>query len=181
MTNRGDFKVKSSTVKYKNPWISVREDKVIRPDGGDGIFGIVTAQPGVAVIPVDEEGNIYMAKEFKYGIGQESIEALGGGIDKGEDKLEAAKRELMEESGIKAKKWDYLGFINPFTSIVASPNYMYLAQGLEFGQSQGGDEGEVIELLKMPFEEALEKVTKSEITHGATVVAILKAKERLGK
>lgn len=181
MKKNGNFTIKSSTVKYKNPWISLREDKVIRPDGEEGIFGVVTMQPGVAIIPIDDDNNIYITKEFKYGIGKESIEAIGGGIDEKEDTLEAAKRELKEETGISAEKWDYLGYIDPFTSIVVSPNHMYIARGLKFGKTEGGDAGEVIKLIKMPYQEALSKVLKSEITHGASVVAILMIREIIEK
>jgi ADP-ribose pyrophosphatase len=127
MDINGPWKIKSSREKYKNPWIRVREDQVIRPDGEDGIFGVVEMVAGISVLPLDDNGLVYLTKEFHYAIGQDSIEVVSGAIDKGESSLVAAKRELKEELGIEAKNWVDLGLLNPFTTVIKSPATMYLA------------------------------------------------------
>jgi len=68
MNNNGPWKIKSSEEKYKNPWINVREDQVIGPDNKDGIFGIVEMVNGVSILPIDEDGFVYLTKEFHYAI-----------------------------------------------------------------------------------------------------------------
>jgi len=178
MKNHGPWEIKNSKVIYKNPWISVREDSVIRPDGKPGIFGVVTMLPGSSVIPVDKKGNVYLTKEYHYGVGRVTVEAISGGIEKGESKLRTAKRELKEEAGLTAKKWTYLGVVDPFTTVVQSPNYMYLAQELSQGKTE--QEGtENIHIIKVPFKKALQWVEEGKITHSATCVAILKAERYL--
>jgi ADP-ribose pyrophosphatase len=172
MTN--PFKLISSTIVYKNPWISVHEDKVIRPGGKEGIFGIVEMIPGSSVLPVDQEGNVLLVREYKYGIGREATEAIGGGINKGETPLAAAKRELLEEVGVEAKEWIELGSIDPFTTVVNSPGYLFIAKGLEHFEPHP-DEGEILHSFVVPFTEALAMVNDGRITHSASCVLILKA------
>lgn len=173
---KGPWLVTNSKIIYKNPWIKVREDKVIRPDKKYGIFGVVEQKAGVSIIPLNEEGNVYLTKEYKYAVGHISIEAISGGIDKDEDKLQAAKRELKEETGFIAKKWKYLGAIDPFTSIIDSPNYIYLAQDLiQTGSTPEGTEK--IKIIKLSLKKAIDLVMKSKITHGASCVALLKIKD----
>ena len=175
---KGPWTVTDSKVVYKNPWIKVREDQVIKPDGQAGIFGVVAMKPGISVLPIDNQQNVYLTKEYHYAIEQETIEAVSGGIEKGEDGESAAKRELKEEIGITAKKIVDLGVIEPFTTVVTSSNHLYLAQGLEF--SEASPEGtEKIELVKISMQEAIEWVMESKITHGATTTLILKAKDYL--
>ena len=172
---KGPWMVTDSKIIYQNPWMKVREDKVIRPDKKSGIFGVVTQKSGVSVIPIDEKRNVYLTKEYKYAIERISIESISGGIDGKEKKLEAAKRELEEETGLTAKKWTYLGVVDPFTSVIKSPNYIYLAQNLS--QDKSKLEGtETLKIIKMPLKRAIELVMKSKITHGATCVALLKLK-----
>lgn len=172
----GPWTVIDSRTVYKNPWIAVREDKVIRPDGKEGIFGVVEMKPGVSVLPLDDEGNVYLTDEFHYAVGRDSIEAMSGGIiDEGEDELAAAGRELREEAGIVAAEWVYLGVVDPFTTVVSSPNHMFLARGLEFSEPE--PEGtEIIRIVKISLDEAVEWVLESKITHGTTTTLILKAK-----
>ncbi len=178
MKKHGFWKIKETRIVYQNPWISVREDAVVRPDGKSGIFGVVTMVPGVSVIPVDKKGNVFLTKEFHYGVGRVTIEAISGGIDKKETRSQAARRELKEETGLVARKWKYLGFVDPFTTVVVSPNHMYLAQDLRRGKSE--QEGtESIKVMKIPFRRALQMVNTGEITHSATCVALLKAREVL--
>jgi ADP-ribose pyrophosphatase len=170
------FKLLASAIVYKNPWISVREDKVVRPGGKEGIFGVIEMVAGSSVLPIDHEGNVLLVKEYKYAVGRVTIEVISGGIDKNETPLGAAKRELMEEIGTEAKEWIELGSVDPFTTVVSSPNYLFLARGLDHFEPKP-DEGETIERLTVPFEKALEMVKQGEITHAASCVLILRAQE----
>jgi 8-oxo-dGTP pyrophosphatase MutT (NUDIX family) len=175
---KGPWTTISSKSVYKNQWIEVSEDEVIRPDGKEGIFGVVEMQPGVSVLPIDDEGYVYLVKEYKYAVEQETIEVIAGGIDQNESVLAAAKRELKEESGILADEFVDLGRVDPFTSIIKSPNYMFLARQLKFSNSNL--EGtEKIEVIKISLDDVFKMVMESKITNGVTVSLILKAKEYL--
>ena len=176
----GPWIIKSTISKYKNPWIEVREDQVVRPDGKPGIFGVIKMLPGISVLPVDEEGFVYLTEEFRYAIGEYSIEAMSGGMDDNERPLDAAKRELEEELGIHAEEWISLGVVNPFTSVVHSPAHLFLAKKLKF--SAKNPEGtEIIKTKKMKIENVIKMVLESKITHGPTCVLILKAAHYLKK
>ncbi len=172
---KGPWMVTGTKVIYQNPWLKLREDKVIRPDGKRGIFGVISIIPGVSVLPMDNKSNVYLTKEYHYGVARVTIEAISGGINRGESKIETAKRELKEESGLVAKKWIYLGVINPLTTVLFSPNYLYLAQ--ELVQSKAKPEStEKIKIIKIPLKRAVNWVMKSKITHSGTAVLILKVK-----
>lgn len=177
---KGPWTVVDTKDVYSNPWIKVREDKVIRPDGKDGIFGVVSMKAGVSVLPIDDKNNVYLTKEYHYAVEDEKIEVMSGGIDGNENKIEAAKRELKEELGIEAQEWIDMGMIDPFTTVVNSPNYLYLAKNLTFFMANlEGTEN--IKVLKIPFNEAFEMVEQGLITHGASVALLLKAKNYLSK
>jgi len=180
MQKRGIWKVKSSRIVYRNPWISVREDAVVRPDGQPGIFGVVSMIPGVSVIPVDDQGFVYLTREFHYGVGRVTVEAISGGIERSENRLAAAKRELNEETGLTAKRWTYLGMVDPFTTVVHSPNHMYLAQRLSNG-TPNPEGTERIQVIRAPFATTVRWVINSRITHSATAVALLKAQAYLSR
>jgi len=175
---RGPWTVLSSVTKYKNPWIDVVEDKVIRPDGKPGIFGTVRMKPGVSVLALDDNGFVYLTDEYHYALGKNSIETISGGIDTGETELQAAKRELKEEAGIEAKHWLSLGMVDPFTTVVLSPAHLFLARGLSFKKAK--HEGtERISIVKVPLDEAVRMVMDGEMTHAQSCALILKAKMHL--
>jgi 8-oxo-dGTP pyrophosphatase MutT (NUDIX family) len=182
MKQNGPWKIKESIEKYKNNWITVTEHQVINPDQENGIFGIVKMVPGVSVLPLDGEGNIYITKEFRFAMERDGIEAIGGGIDKDEAPLEAAKRELLEEAGFIASNWISFGEIHPFASIINSPATLFLAEGLHDTKEKNLDGNEKfgkLEILKMPFTQAFNMVLSGEIVHGPTCVLILRANEYL--
>lgn len=175
---KGPWVVLSSKIIYKNPWMTVQEDKVVRPDDKKGIYGTVEIKPGVSVIALGKKRYVYMTKEYHYAIEKDTLEAVSGGIDKKETPLQAAKRELKEEAGITAKKWVYLGYTNPLTSYINTSNYMFLARKLSFFERK--TEGtEKIEIIKIPLKKVIRLVINNKITHGGTVAAILKVKEYL--
>ncbi len=94
---------------YDNPWIKLWEDHVIRPDGNEGIYGFLEKIPGVFIVPYDEKDNsIYFLEQFRYPINKTIYEFPAGVIDNPE-LLSNAKRELLEETGLTAGKWEQLG------------------------------------------------------------------------
>jgi 8-oxo-dGTP pyrophosphatase MutT (NUDIX family) len=175
---KGPYEVISSRSAYRNPWISVREDKVIRPGGKEGYFGVIEMKAGSSVLALTEKNEVYLVKEYKYGIERDSTEVMSGALEADETPLEAAKRELKEELGLEATEWVDLGVVDPFTTVVHSPNYMFLAMGVKEGDNSP-DEGEVLEVLRVPFLKAVDMAMHSEITHSASCVLILKADKYL--
>jgi 8-oxo-dGTP pyrophosphatase MutT (NUDIX family) len=171
----GPYRVLSTREVYRNPWFRLREDHVIRPGGGPGMFAVVEMKTGSSVLAVNRDREVYLVREYKYGIERDSLEVISGGIDEGESPLQAAERELEEEGGLRASEWVDLGRIDPFTTAIHSPNYLFLAlDATETGRQQL-EQGEVLELVKLPYERALEMAIKSEITHAASCVLLLKA------
>lgn len=179
MKNRGPFKIISSKQIYKNKWINLREDRVIRPGGDKGVFGIVEGASGSSVLALTSNNQVVLAKEYHYAQDATTYELISGAIDKGETPLDAAKRELKEESGLTAKNWTDLGVVNPLTVVLKSLNYMFLAEDLEQGKAEG-EEKDLIKVKKFPFKKVLEMVNNGEITHAASVVAILKVESLKG-
>jgi ADP-ribose pyrophosphatase len=174
MKQHGPWQIVESHEVYRDPWIVVRKDDVIRSDGKPGTHSVVTLKPGVTVLAVHDDGNVYLTEEFHYGVGRITIEAVSGGIEPGECPLETGKRELREELGIEAEEWIDLGLVDPFTASMVSPTQLYLARKLRFGD-QSPEGTEQIRCVKMKLAEAVQKVIVSEITHGSSCVVILKA------
>jgi ADP-ribose pyrophosphatase len=174
MKDHGPWKITGTKQVYQDPWLSLRRDDVLRPDGAPGTHVVVQIKPGVSVLPIDDGGCVYLADEFHYAVGRNTLEVVSGGIDPGEDALTAAQRELREELGITAARWTSLGAVDPFTSTVVSPTQLYLAQGLTFGKHER--EGtEFIRCVKVTLAEAVAAVRHSRITHAPSAVLILKA------
>lgn len=169
----GPWTIKKSSSEFKNDFIEVVEDEVIQPDGKDGKYAVVKMKPGVCILPMDDEGFVYLTKQFRYALGAESLEVPCGGMES-DDALADAKREAKEELGIEADEWIDLGAMNIDTSIVKSPARVFLARKLKFTETER--EGtETIKTVKMRFEEAVEKAASGEITHSPSCVTIFKA------
>ena len=177
---RGDWTVMGSETVYRNPWLTVREDRVLTPDGAAGVFGVAELKPGVSVLPVDDDGTAHLIRVYRYTLDRETIEVVGGGIDEGEQPLEAARRELREEAGIEAEEWTDLGVVDQLTEVVVSPNHLFLARRLSFDPADP-EGSERIERVAVRLEEAVGWVTDGTITSAVTAVLILKAARRLGR
>jgi ADP-ribose pyrophosphatase len=173
MKPHGPWTILASQPIYRDPWVGLRRDDVLRPDGQPGTHVVVDIKPGVAVLALDDAGFVYLTDEFHYGVGRHTLEVVSGGCDAGEEPLSTAKRELREELGITATEWTALGSVDPFTSVGVSPTALFLAQRLSFGEhAQEGTER--IRCVKMPLSEAVAAVMDSRITHGPSGVLIFK-------
>lgn len=174
MKYNGPWSIKNSNNIYKDDFVVLKVDEVIRPDGEPGTYATVALRHGVAILPIDEQGNVYLTKQFRFALQKTSIEVVSGGIEEGEEPLESAKKELKEEAGIVADDWQYLGIVDMDTAIVKCPVHLYFVKRLTFEETdQEGTED--IKILKKTFSEAAQMVYKGEITHSPSCVLLLKA------
>lgn len=103
MNQHGPWKIVDSHSVYADPWLTVRCDDVIRPDGKPGTYSVVNLKPGVSVLAIDSKNYVYLTEEFHYGVGRVTLETVSGGIETDESPLLTAQRELQEEVGIEAR------------------------------------------------------------------------------
>ncbi len=174
----GPWTIKERELKYAHELLEVYEDDVIRPDGEPGRYAIAKIKPGASTLAVDDEGFAYLAKEFRYAIGRESLEVVGGTMDEGEEPIDAAQRELKEELGIEANEWIPLATVDPLTSMVDSPAHLFLARKLRFAE-QEQEGSEEIERVRLKLDEAARMALDGQITHGTSCVLILRAQAYL--
>lgn len=139
--------------------------------GARRIHQTATRPPTVSVFPITDH-EIYLISQFRYILDKTSLEAMSGFVEKDEDPLTAAKRELKEEMGIKAKTWKKIHRIELSASVFKAENHIYVAKKLEFG-SPLPEIGEYIETIKLDIDEAVEKVLSGEINHAASIIGIL--------
>jgi ADP-ribose pyrophosphatase len=172
MDTSNPWRTKSTRVVYENAWIRVQEDQVVRPDGKDGIYGAVHFKSkAIGILPIDDEGNTYLVGQYRYTLNQYSWEIPEGGGPHDEEPVEAAKRELVEETGLVAAHWEELGRAHLSNSVSDELAIMYLATGLTM--TEASPEGtEKLQVRKLPFREALNMVARGEITDAMAVIAI---------
>lgn len=159
---------------YDNPWINVTESDVLNPSGGDGIYGVVHFKNiAVGVVPIDEEGNTWLVGQWRYTLDEYSWEIAEGGCKIGEEEpLEAAQRELLEETGIIAQKYTQILKLHTSNSVTDEVGYVFLAEGLSFTDAEP-EETEDLKVLKISIEEAANWCLDGKITDAISVAAIL--------
>jgi 8-oxo-dGTP pyrophosphatase MutT (NUDIX family) len=167
------WKTLSSRAVYENPWIGVREDKVIRPDGSPGIYGIVHFKNrAVGVLPVDRDGAIWLVGQYRYPLDAYSWEIPEGGCPETESPAETARRELREETGLLAGRLELVATSHLSNSVSDELGYVFRATLLSAGaDEQEGTERIVVRRVK--WEEAWRMVKAGEITDSLSVIAIL--------
>ena len=133
---------------------------------------------GVAVIAIDDDGMVFMVRQYRFGAGVETLEIPAGKLEKGENPYEAGMRELREETGYKTDKLTSLGDFLPTPAYCSEKIYLYMANNLEYC-GQDLDDDEFLSVEKYPLDVLHEMVLKNEINDSKTVIAILKAKAML--
>jgi 8-oxo-dGTP pyrophosphatase MutT (NUDIX family) len=166
---------------YRNPWITVREDRVRFPHGHEGIYGVVTTNPCVGMLPFIDDDHVVLVRQWRYIIDQATWEMPTGGCLPDEPAEQAAQRELREEIGYEAGRLEPLGVFDSSKSVVEERASLFAARELRDATAVGGgDETEHLHVAVFPFLRVLEMVLRSEIVDAMTVIGVLRVARELG-
>ena len=152
--------------------IRVTYDTVRLENGNTSTREVVHHHGGACILPVDEAGNVYLVRQFRYAIGEEIWELPAGKLEAGEDPFEAARRELGEECGLTADHFEDLGVVYPTVGYDSERIYIWAATGLH-PAAQHLDEDEFLDVVKMPLEKALALVLDGTIRDSKTQVGLM--------
>ncbi|HEX7719710.1 MAG TPA: NUDIX hydrolase [Woeseiaceae bacterium] len=167
------WKKLSSRIVFDNPWITVFEDRVINPGGGQNDYGHVHFKNrAVAIVPLDDDGNTWLVGQDRFTLGIWTWELPMGGAPLDEDPLAAAKRELREETGLSASRWTQILRVHTSNSITDESGIVFVAEGLTEGET-AFEETENIEVRKLPLADAIDMVVRGEITDAISVASLL--------
>jgi 8-oxo-dGTP pyrophosphatase MutT (NUDIX family) len=168
----GPWTRRSRRVAYENAWITVWHDEVIRPDGADGIYGVVHfANVAAGVLALDDRDRVLLVGQHRYTLEDYSWEIPEGGVPAGETPLEGAQRELLEETGIVAAEWRELARLHLSNSVSDERAVLFTATGLTQGLATP-DGTEDLAIRWLPFDEVLAMTLDGRITDAMTVVAV---------
>lgn len=176
MSAKNPWKTLSSKEIYENPWIKVVEHQVINPGGGQGIYGQVSFKHlAVGVIPIDHEGNTWLVGQHRFTLDSFSWEIPEGGGLPEEDPILTARRELAEETGLRAESVEFLLAMHTSNSVTDELGHIYLARELSEGEPLPEESESDIKIWKLPLKDAVDMVMNGEITDSLSVAGLLKA------
>lgn len=179
MNDANPWQKLSTKIVYENPWIRVREDSVIKPGGSEGIYSVVETRDSVVIVALNEKSEVYLIRSFSYPVSSWSWGLPGGGGDDEEPEL-AAKRELVEETGISANKWTFLGRTRVCSGLMTERMVVFLAQDLTQGARRDADDVSLIDQGKfVSFDEIDTMIANNEIDDAQTVTGLYLAQRWL--
>lgn len=173
------WKTVSETIAYDNPWIQVSHRTVINPGGGNGIYGVVSFKNlAIGIVPIDDEGFTWLVGQYRYTLNAYSWEIPEGGGPKGEEPLETAKRELLEETGLVANDWQLLCPIHTSNSVTDEYGLIFMARDLHQAEASP-EETEQLIVWKLPLSEAIAMIERGEITDSLSIAGLLMAGRKM--
>jgi 8-oxo-dGTP pyrophosphatase MutT (NUDIX family) len=171
---RNPWTTTSIETRYENPWIRVDHHDVLTPAGTVGIYGVVNFKNvAVGVVPIDNQGYTWLVGQYRYPLGRYSWEICEGGGPVDADVLESAKRELLEELGMQAKRWDTLLEMDLSNSVTNERSVVFVARDLALGMSQP-EETEELAVRKIHLDQLYEEVRAGKHRDSMTVAAVLR-------
>jgi ADP-ribose pyrophosphatase len=160
---------------YKNPWCAFRVDDVELPDGARIEYGVLESGGFAAVVPVTRGGDVVLVRQWRQPLDASTLELPSGGVDAGEEPELAAGRELFEETGYRANKLEHLTSVHTSTGRSTEVCHLFRCAAERDERGPRPEATEFIQVVELPFEEALGMVSDGEITDAATVLGLLLA------
>ncbi len=177
---RDPWRRRSRRVAYENPWIQVWHDEVVRPDGSDGVYGVVhTRSMAAGVVALDDDERVLLVGQWRYALGRYSWELPEGGVPHGEDPLVGIQRELREETGFRARHWEELVRTTLSNSVMDEEGVLFLATGLEPGEAEP-EPTEELAVRWVALGDAVGMVERGELHDSLTQIGILLVARRRG-
>jgi 8-oxo-dGTP pyrophosphatase MutT (NUDIX family) len=173
----GGYVRKSRRTAYENRWLRFEAHDIVHPNGRPGEHGVVVTPHASAVVVLDGD-DVILTRQARYAIGIHVLEVAKGGSDPGETPRATAERELREELGVEAGRWDDLGIVYEIPSIVQESVSLFLARDLRF-VADDPEDVESIESVRVPLREALRSAATGEILDAVTAVALMRTAQRL--
>ncbi|MDX1480981.1 MAG: NUDIX hydrolase [Woeseiaceae bacterium] len=168
------WKKLSSRRVFDNPWLTVFEDHVVNPGGGENQYGWVHFKNhAVAVVPIDDDDHTWLVGQDRYTLGEYSWEVPMGGSPVGEDLEASARRELQEETGLSAGRLRQIMKVHTSNSITDESGFVFVATELRQGEASP-EETEDLRVRRLPLADALAMVLDGEITDAISCVALLR-------
>ena len=159
---------------YEGVIVNVRRDKARLMDGRITNREVVEHPGGVAVFAMDDQGRVALVRQYRYPMGEETLELPAGKLEPGEDPRDSGLRELAEETGLVPGTFEDMGCLYSSPGILAERIYLYFAKDLTQGPTHP-DDGEFVETVWLPYQDLVDKTRRGEIKDGKTLVGILKA------
>lgn len=159
---------------YEGVIVNVRRDKARLMDGRITNREVVEHPGGVAVFAMDDQGRVALVRQYRYPMGEETLELPAGKLEPGEDPRDSGLRELAEETGLVPGTFEDMGCLYSSPGILAERIYLYFAKDLTQGPTHP-DDGEFVETVWLPYQDLVDKARRGEIKDGKTLVGILKA------
>ncbi|EAP88869.1 MutT/nudix family protein [Oceanicaulis alexandrii HTCC2633] len=176
---RGPWTILSERLGYENPWMRVREFDVLRPDGQPGLYGVMEPrQAAIGVLPVFDNGDTVLVGQHRFALDAWSWELPEGGGPEGVAPLESAKRELEEETGLRAAHWRPLSEFDVSNSITSERAYSFIAWGLSEGTPEREGTEADMQMRRLPLREALEMAISGKIRDGFSMIMLMAAVEQ---
>jgi ADP-ribose pyrophosphatase len=157
--------------------LDVRRDQVRLPDGAKGVREYVVHPGAVVVIGILDNGQLLFERQFRYPVGRVFLELPAGKIDAGENILNTAQRELLEETGYVAQEWRHLGVMHPCIGYSNERIEIFLARGLERRSAPQLDHGEHLDVLELSMEAALAAIRRGDLTDAKSITALFWAEK----
>jgi ADP-ribose pyrophosphatase len=170
----------SSRVAYRGRFLELRVDEVRLPDGAATEREYVVHPGAVIILALFDNGDVLMERQFRYPLRQHFYELPAGKLEPGEPPQATAQRELLEETGYRAQRWELLMRTHPCIGYSTEVIDLYLARDLEF-EGRALDQGEFLDVFKLPFAEALAWIKSGRISDTKTILGLLWWQQRLSE